>query len=157
MQESRLLRDAFAGIVRDEGFFELPVTQSKPVLPPPHIQDMLRDRIAAVKNGETVKLFHCEPSGCDAWGCLELTPNANGVFIQWYTDIHGVVHGYGASYGPWLFEEGEELMVTSLYRHLRLMHRSLIQIHQRLRTPLTLDSELLDACGLPDVAEDDQL
>lgn len=155
MRESRLLRDAFAGIVRDEGFFDLPVTQSEPAFPPPHIQDMLRDKIAAVKNGETVKLFHCEPNGFDSWGFLELTLNANGVFIQWYTNIHGVVHGYGASYGPWLFEEDEDCVVTSLYRHLRLMHRDLIEVHEQLQTPLRLDSELLEACGLPDVAQDD--
>ena len=91
MQESSLLRDAFAGILRDEGFFDLPKTQSKPVCPPPHIQDMLRGTIEAARIAKTVKLFQCEPSGVSAWGCLELTPNANGVFIQWYTNIDGVV------------------------------------------------------------------
>lgn len=150
MQESRLLRDAFAGIVRDAGFFDLPVTSSKRVDPPQHIQAVLREHIAAVRSGETVKLFHCEPFGYDCWGYLELTPNANGIFIQWYTNIREVVSGYGAAYGPWLFEEDAEFVVTSLYHHLRLMHRSLIDIHQKMGAPLELESELLDACGLPD-------
>ena len=155
MQESRLLRDAFAGIVRDEDFFDLPVTQSQPVFPPPHIQAMLRDMIAAVENGEAVKLFHCKPNGFDSWACLELTPNANGVLVQWYTDFDGVVEECRPAYGPWLFEEGEEFIVTSLFRQIRRMHATLSAIHWRLRTPLQLESELLVACGLRDVDEED--
>lgn len=154
MKESSLLRDALSGIVRDEGFFDLPITESEHVFPPPHIQVLLRDKIAAVRNGETVKLFQCEPFGFDYWGCLELTPNANAVFIRCYTDIHGVVQGYGVSYGPWLFEEGKEFVVTSLFQHLRLLHQDLIAIHRKMGTPLRLDSELLAACGRPGDGED---
>lgn len=150
MQESRLLRDAFAGIIRDEAFFDQPLTRSECVVPPSHVQVMLRERIAAVRKGEIVTVFYCEPFGFDAWGRLELTPNANAVCIRWYTEIHGVQECYGCSYGPWLFEEGEDFVVTALYCHMRLMHRDLIESHKKMRATLRLESELLEACGLPD-------
>ena len=149
MQLSRLIRDAVSGIVRDEGFFDLPLTLSERAVPPPRIEKMLCDRITIVKNGEAVKLYHCEPCGFDSCGFLELTPNSNGIFIQQYSYINGEEQSYGASYGPWLFEEGEEFIVTSLFRHLRLLHSELIAIHQTLQTPLHLNSDLLYACGVP--------